>query len=301
MNPFFKFQTRRQFFGRSAGGIGAAALATLLGDDLQANDALKTNGVLPKLHFAPKAKRVIYLFMSGGPSHLDLFDYKPRLKEHFGKDLPASVRMGQRITGMTSGQKTLPVAPSMFKFAQHGKAGTWVSELLPHMAAVVDDLTVVRTLNTEAINHDPAITYIQTGSQQPGRPSLGAWLSYGIGSPSKNLPAFVVQISQGSGNKTDQPIFSRLWGSGFLPSEHQGVRFRSGSDPVLYLSNPDGIDRDGRRDMLDAVGDLNKLAAESFGDPEINTRIEQYEMAYRMQASVPELTDLSKEPKKVLE
>jgi hypothetical protein len=301
MNPFFKFQTRRQFFGRSAGGIGAAALATLLGDDLQANDALKTNGVLPKLHFAPKAKRVIYLFMSGGPSHLDLFDYKPRLKEHFGKDLPASVRMGQRITGMTSGQKTLPVAPSMFKFAQHGKAGTWVSELLPHMAAVVDDLTVVRTLNTEAINHDPAITYIQTGSQQPGRPSLGAWLSYGIGSPSKNLPAFVVQISQGSGNKTDQPIFSRLWGSGFLPSEHQGVRFRSGSDPVLYLSNPDGIDRDSRRDMLDAVGDLNKLAAESFGDPEINTRIEQYEMAYRMQASVPELTDLSKEPKKVLE
>jgi uncharacterized protein (DUF1501 family) len=301
MNRFQLLQTRRQFFGRSATGIGAAALATLLGEDLRADDALKTAGVLPKLHFAPKAKRVIYLFMSGGPSHIDLFDYKPKLKEHFGQDLPASVRMGQRITGMTSGQKTLPVAPSMFKFALHGKAGTWVSELLPNIATIADEMCVVKSLHTEAINHDPAITYIQTGSQQPGRPSLGAWLSYGIGSLSKNLPAFVVQISQGSGNKTDQPIFSRLWGSGFLPSQHQGVRFRSGSDPVLYLSNPDGVDRDSRRNMLDAVSELNKLAAESFGDPEINTRIEQYEMAFRMQASVPELTDLTKEPKKVLE
>ncbi len=295
-------QTRRQFFGRSATGIGVAALASLLNEDLQAaDDPLKTHGVLPKLHFAPKAKRVIYLFMSGGPSHIDLFDWKPRLKEHFGQDLPASVRMGQRITGMTSGQKTLPIAPSMFKFAQHGKAGTWVSELLPNMATIADEMAVVTSLNTEAINHDPATTFIQTGSQQPGRPSLGAWLSYGIGSMSKNLPAFVVQISQGSGNKTDQPIFSRLWGNGFLPSEHQGVRFRSGKDPVLYLSNPEGVNREGRRNMLDAVSELNKLAEQSFGDPEINTRIEQYEMAYRMQASVPELTDLSKESKKVIE
>src|SRR5881398_710776 len=223
-------------------------------------------------HFPAKAKRVIFLHQSGGPSQMDLFDYKPQLNKLQGTELPASIRMGQRITGMTSGQKTLPVAPSLFKFAQHGKAGTWVSELMPNVATIADDMAVVRSLNTEAINHDPAITYIQTGSQQPGRPSLGAWLSYGIGSLSKNLPAFVVQISQGSGNKTDQPIFSRLWGSGFLPSQHQGVRFRSGSDPVLYLSNPDGVDADGRRAMLDAVAELNKQAAEAFGDPEINTR-----------------------------
>jgi uncharacterized protein (DUF1501 family) len=301
MTPFHLLQTRRQFFGRTATGIGAAALASLLGEDARAADGLKTSGALPKLHFAPKAKRVIYLFMSGGPSHIDLFDHKPKLAGYYGQDLPASIRMGQRITGMTSGQKTLPVAPSLFKFAQHGKAGTWVSELLPHTATIADDIAVVKSLHTEAINHDPAITYIQTGSQQPGRPSLGAWLSYGIGSLSQNLPAFVVQISQGSGNKTDQPIFSRLWGTGFLPSQHQGVRFRSGQDPVLYLSNPDGVDADSRRNILDAVGELNKMAAESFGDPEINTRIEQYEMAFRMQASVPELTDLSKEPKKVLD
>src|SRR5829696_3284854 len=300
MTPFHQLQTRRQFFGRSATGIGAAALASLLGEDARAAD-LKTSGALPKLHFAPKAKRVIYLFMSGGPSHIDLFDYKPKLKEYFGQDLPATIRMGQRITGMTSGQKTLPVAPSLFKFARHGKAGTWVSELLPNIAGIADEMAVVKSLHTEAINHDPAITYIQTGSQQPGRPSLGAWLSYGIGSLSQNLPAFVVQISQGSGNKTDQPIFSRLWGTGFLPSQHQGVRFRSGSDPVLYLSNPAGVDSGSRRNMLDAVGELNKMAADAFGDPEINTRIEQYEMAFRMQASVPELTDLSKEPQKVLD
>jgi Protein of unknown function (DUF1501) len=302
MTPFHLLQTRRQFFGRTATGIGAAALASLLADDLKAaGDPLKSNGVLPKLHFAPKAKRVIYLFMSGGPSHIDTFDYKPKLKDYFGQDLPATVRMGQRITGMTSGQKTLPVAPSLFKFARHGKAGTWVSELLPNIATIADEMAVVKSLHTEAINHDPAITYIQTGSQQPGRPSLGAWLSYGIGSLSQNLPAFVVQISQGSGNKTDQPIFSRLWGSGFLPSQHQGVRFRSGQDPVLYLSNPAGVDSGSRRNMLDAVGELNKMAADEFGDPEINTRIEQYEMAFRMQASVPELTDLSKEPQKVLD
>src|SRR5262249_23310491 len=201
--------------------------------------------------------------------------------------LPASIRMGQRITGMTSGQKTLPVAPTIFKFDQYGKAGTWVSDLLPNIATIVDNIAIVKSLNTEAINHDPAITYIQTGSQQPGRPSLGAWLSYGIGSLNHNLPAFVVMISQGSGNKTDQPLFSRLWGSGFLPTEHQGVRFRSGNDPVLYLSNPPGIDAGSRRRMLDGVKELNEMAAKAFGDPEINTRIAQYEMAYRMQTAVP--------------
>jgi hypothetical protein len=308
MNPAREFallQTRRQFFGRAAAGIGTAALASLLNERLFAADAersmLATHGALPALHLAPKAKHVIYLFMSGGPSHIDLLDYKPALREHHGEELPASVRMGQRITGMTSGQKSFPCVAPMFKFAQHGKSGTWVSELLPHTANVVDEIAVVKSLNTEAINHDPATTYIQTGAQQPGRPSLGAWLSYGLGSEGQDLPAFVVMISQGSGNKTDQPIFSRLWGSGFLPSKHQGVRFRSGDDPVLYLSNPPGLDRETRRRMLDAAGRLNSLAAESFGDPEVNTRIAQYEMAYRMQTSVPELTDLSGESREVLD
>ena len=236
--------TRRQLFGRTAVGIGSVALASLLNERLFAADrdpSLKTPGALPALHFAPKAKRVIYLFMSGGPSHIDLFDYKPKLKENHGKELPASVRMGQRVTGMTAFQKSFPCVAPMFKFAQHGKSGAWVSELLPNIATVVDNVAIVKSLNTEAINHDPAITYIQTGSQQPGRPSLGAWLSYGIGSLNHNLPAFIVMISQGSGNKTDQPLFSRLWGSGFVPTEHQGVRFRSGNDPVLYLSNPPGL------------------------------------------------------------
>jgi uncharacterized protein (DUF1501 family) len=291
--------TRRHFFGRTATGLGTVALASLLNDRLFADTA--THGALPKLHFAPRAKRVIYLFMSGGPSHIDLFDYKPKLKELNGTELPASVRMGQRITGMTSGQKSLPCAASVFKFARHGNAGTYFSELLPHTAKLADRIAVVKSVHTEAINHDPAVTYIQTGSQQPGRPSLGSWLSYGIGAENQNLPAFVVMITQGSGNKTDQPLFSRLWGSGFLPTQHQGVRFRSGQDPVLYLSNPQGVDSGARRDMLDAVGKLNKLAADSFGDPEIETRIKQYEMAFRMQTSVPELTDLSKESQKTLD
>ncbi len=295
--------TRRQLFGRTAVGVGTVALASLLDERLFAADrdpSLKASGALPALHFAPKAKRVIYLFMSGGPSHIDLFDYKPKLKENHGKELPASVRMGQRVTGMTAGQKSFPCVSPMFKFSQHGKCGAWVSELLPNIAGIVDNIAIVKSLNTEAINHDPAITYIQTGSQQPGRPSLGAWLSYGIGSLNHNLPAFIVMISQGSGNKTDQPLFSRLWGSGFLPTEHQGVRFRSGADPVLYLSNPPGIDADSRRRMLDGVKELNQMAAKAFGDPEINTRIAQYEMAYRMQTAVPELTDLSKESKQTL-
>jgi hypothetical protein len=305
--------TRRQFFGRTAAGIGTAALASLLNPRLFSGSpasaagggitgAPAAEGVLRALHFAPRAKRVIYLFMSGGPSHIDLFDHKPKLKELHGTELPASVRMGQRITGMTSGQKAFPCVAPMFKFAQHGKAGTWVSDLLPYTSGIVDDIAVIKSMNTEAINHDPATTYLVTGAQQPGRPSLGAWLSYGLGSENHNLPAFLVMISQGSGNKADQPIFSRLWGSGFLPTQHQGVRLRSGkSDPVLYLSNAPGIDPETRRRMLDGVGELNHLAYKAFGDPEINTRIAQYEMAFRMQASVPELTDLSGESKATLD
>ncbi len=296
--------TRRQFFGKTSVGIGTAALASLLNPDLFAEPGAKparVPGVLEDPHFAPKAKRVIYLFMSGGPSHIDLFDYKPKLKELHGTELPAEIRMGQRITGMTAGQKSFPCASSLFKFAQHGQCGSWVSELLPQTATIVDDIAIVNSLNTEAINHDPATTYIQTGSQQPGRPSFGAWLSYGLGSENANLPAFIVMISQGSGNKTDQPIFSRLWGSGFIPSQHQGVRFRSGEDPVLYLSNPPGVDAETRRRQLDGLGELNELAAKSFGDPEISTRIAQYEMAFRMQTSVPELTDLSREPKHIID
>jgi uncharacterized protein (DUF1501 family) len=298
---------RRVFLGQSTVGLGATALASLLNPQLLAapGKALdKGNprpGVLKELHFAPKAKRVIYLVMSGGPSHIDLFDYKPQLKKHHGEELPASVRMGQRITGMTAGQKSFPCASSIFKFEQHGQCGLWLSELLPHIGGIADDIAVIKSMHTEAINHDPAITYIQTGSQQPGRPSLGAWLSYGLGAETDNLPAFIVMISQGSGNKTDQPIFSRLWGSGFLPSEHQGVRFRAGSDPVLYLSNPPGIDAAARRDMLNGVSELNQLAAGTINDPEIQTRIAQYEMAFRMQSSVPELTDLSQESKQTLE
>jgi hypothetical protein len=295
--------TRRQLFSRAATGIGAAALASLLNPELLAapSPAKGRAGVLSALHFAPKAKRVIYLVMSGGPSHIDLFDYKPALQKLNGTELPASIRMGQRVTGMTSGQKSFPCAAPIFKFAQHGQCGAWVSELLPHTATIVDDIAICKTLNTEAINHDPAITFLQTGAQQPGRPSLGAWLSYGLGSDNDDLPCFIVMISQGSGNKTDQPIFSRLWGSGFLPSEHQGVRFRSGGDPVLYLSNPPGVEAASRRAMLDGVSQLNELAAKESLDPEINTRIAQYEMAFRMQTSVPGLTDLSDEPQRIID
>ncbi|MCC7086252.1 MAG: DUF1501 domain-containing protein [Pirellulales bacterium] len=289
---------RRHFLQSASLGLGTAALASLL----QAERAVSAGvpGVLARTHFPARAKRVIYLFMSGGPSHIDLFDYKPALRKHHGEELPASVRMGQRITGMTSGQTSFPCVAPMVRFDQHGASGTWLSELLPHTGEIADDIAIVKSLHTEAINHDPATTYIQTGSQQPGRPSLGAWLSYGLGTESENLPAFVVLISQGSGNKTDQPIFSRLWGSGFLPSRHQGVRFRSGTDPVLFLSNPDGIARENRRALLDGIRDLNLIAGESSGDPEIQTRIAQYEMAFRMQSSVPELTDLSQEPEHVL-
>ena len=300
---------RRDVLTRAAGGLGTLALASLLNPQLltAAERATSENitrdsfGALPKLHFAPKAKRVIYLHMSGGPSHIDLFDYKPELAKYHGEELPASVRMGQRITGMTSGQKAFPCVAPMFKFAQHGKSGRWLSELLPHLAEVVDDITIVKSMHTEAINHDPAITFIQTGHQQPGRPSFGSWLSYGLGSENDNMPAYVVMISLASNGANDQPLFSRLWGSGFLPSQHQGVRFRSGDEPVLYLHNPAGIDLATRRRMLDSTAELNRLALETAGDPEINTRIAQYEMAYRMQTSVPELTDLRNEPAHVLE
>jgi uncharacterized protein (DUF1501 family) len=296
------FLTRRHFFGRMATGIGAAALASMLNPHLLRAAPGESPLAVPSsaVTLPPKAKNVIYLFQSGGPSHIDLFDYKPTLQKLHGTELPATIRMGQRITGMTSGQKSFPCVAPMFKFAQHGQNGTWVSELLPHIGEIVDDICIVKSMNTEAINHDPAITFIQTGSQQPGRPSLGSWLSYGLGSENQNLPGFIVMISQGTGNRNDQPLFSRLWGSGFIPSQHQGVRFRSGKDPVLYLSNPDGVDAATRRRMLDATQQLNAMAEQAFGDPEINTRIAQYEMAYRMQTAVPELTDLSHEPKSTL-
>jgi hypothetical protein len=284
--------TRRHFFSRAATGIGIAALGSLLAEDGFA----ATGGLAGLPHFPPKAKRVVFLHQSGGPSQMDLWDYKPTLNKLAGSELPDSIRMGQRITGMTSGQSTFPVARSIFKFEKHGQSGTYASELIPHMAKIVDDITLVKTINTDAINHDPAITFIQSGSQQPGRPSMGAWVSYGLGSENKNLPAFVVMLSQAQALNPDQPLFSRLWGAGFLPSSHQGVRFRAGSNPVLYLNNPDGIDGETRRDMLDAADEINKMRLQQFGDPEIETRISQYEMAYRMQTSVPDLLDLSKEP-----
>src|SRR5580765_8232612 len=294
--------TRRHFFSRSSTGIGIAALGSLLAQDGLAAAESNATGGLPGLpHFAPKAKRVVFLHQSGGPSQMDLFDYKPTLDKLSGTELPGSVRMGQRSTGMTSGQSAFPVARSIFKFQRHGKSGAWVSELLPHTAKIVDELAIIKTMNTDAINHDPAITFIQSGSQQPGRPSMGAWVSYGLGSVNRNLPAFVVMLSQAQALNPDQPLFSRLWGSGFLPSNHQGVRFRAGSNPVLYLQNPEGVDAGTRRDMLDAVGKLNRIRLDEFGDPEIETRISQYEMAFRMQTSVPDLLDLSKEPQSVFD
>jgi hypothetical protein len=301
--------TRRQLLGLASTGIGVAALASLLrpeafaaGPGVYSSDRdARTGGLAGLPHFAPKATRVIFLHQSGGPAQMDLFDYKPQLDKYRGTELPDSVRMGQRITGMTSGQGSLPIANSIFKFARHGQSGTWLSELLPYTAKIVDDITIIKTMHTEAINHDPAITFIQSGSQQPGRPSMGAWVSYGLGSENQNLPAFVVLLSQAQALNTDQPLFSRLWGPGFLPSSHQGVRFRAGSDPVLYLADPPGINRTTRRQMLDAVVKLNRIKAEAYADPEIDTRIAQYEMAYRMQTSVPELMDLSKEPDHVFD
>ena len=285
------FMTRRHFFGRMAAGIGTAALTSVLNPRVFASQAAP--------HAAAKAKRIIYLFMAGGPSQMDLLDYKPSLETLHQKELPDSIRMGQRLTGMTSGQKSFPVVKSIFNFTRHGQSGMWFSELIPHIASISDDICVIKTVNTEAINHDPAITFIQTGFQQPGRPCMGAWLSYGLGNENQNLPAFIVMIS--SGKESDQPLYTRLWGSGFLPSEHQGVQFRGVGDPVLYLSNPPGIDSASRRRMLDGMARLNQKHYQTFGDPEINTRIAQYEMAYRMQTSVPDLTDISDEPQSVLD
>ena len=296
--------TRRQLFGLGAKGIGLAALATLLREEGVAAEQPrdpKTGGLVGVPHFPPKVKRVIMLHQSGGPSQIETFDYKPSLEKLHGMELPDSVRKGQRITGMTSGQSAFPCVKSLFKFDQHGKSGTWVSELLPHTAGVVDELCVIKTVFTEAINHDPAITFFQSGSQQPGRPSFGAWASYGLGSENRNLPSFVVLLSQAHALNTDQPLFSRLWGAGFLPSAYQGVRLRGGATPVLYLEDPPGIGKTTRRQMLDAVAKLNRMKHEAYGDPEIETRISQYEMAYRMQTSVPDLMDLSKEPEKTFE
>ncbi len=299
--------TRRQLFGLGAKGIGLAALATLFkqegwafGAEGESRDP-KTGGLVGLPHFAPKVKRVIYLHQSGGPSQFETFDYKPALEKLHGTELPDSVRNGQRITGMTSGQSSFPCVKSLFKFKQHGQSGAWVSELLPYTGKVVDDLTIIKTMHTDAINHDPAITFIQTGFQQPGRPSFGAWVSYGLGSDNQNLPAYIVLLSTAHALNTDQPLFSRLWSSGFLPSSYQGVRLRGGATPVLYLDDPPGVSKTTRRQMLDAVAGLNKLKHQEYGDPEIETRISQYEMAYRMQTSVPELMDLSKEPDSVFE
>ena len=288
--------TRRHFFSRSAAGLGIAALSNLLASDLGAADGQDGFPRVP--HFAPRAKRVIYLFQSGGPSQMDLFDPKPGLLEHQGTELPDSIRGNQRLTGMTAAQVSFPVAPSKFAFSRHGGSGQEISELLPYTASIADKIAIVRSMHTEQINHDPAITYLQTGHQLAGRPSLGSWLSYGLGSESSSLPAFVVMVSQGSGG---QPLYSRLWGSGFLPTRHQAVKFRAGREPVLYLNDPEGFSREDRRRYLEDLSALNRVRFDEYGDPEIENRIAQYEMAYRMQASVPELTDLSSEPEGIFE
>ncbi len=293
-----RLASRRYFLQRTGVGLGATALACLMNDD-RAAAQVRGLGELP--HFAARAKRVIYLFQSGAPSQMDLFDYKPSLRSLFNQDLPDSVRRGQRLTGMTATQERFPIAPSMYRFARHGRSGAWISELMPHLTTVADDLCFIKSMHTEAINHDPAITFFQSGAQLAGRPSMGAWLAYGLGSENRDLPAFIVMISQGSGNPADQPLYDRLWGSGFLPSQYQGVKFRSTGDPVLFLSNPDGVDDATRRRMLDDLARLNQMRLEQSGDPEIRTRIAQYELAYRMQTAVPELTDISREPRHVLD
>lgn len=292
--------SRRKFISQAFGGVGAAALGTLLHGNASSADAqVRKDGKANEIglpHLPPTAKRVIYLFMSGGPSHIDLFDYKPILEQRHGEELPPSVRGNQRLTGMTAGQKGFPVCGPIGQFAQHGECGAWISDLLPYTSKIADDIAIIRSMNTEAINHDPGITFINTGSQIPGQPSAGAWASYGLGSENQNMPAYVVLLSQGTGKNPGQPIFSRLWGSGFLPSNHQGVMLRSSGDPVLYLKDPDGITRENRRDQLDHLAALNRLKFQTIGDPEIETRISQYEMAFRMQAAAPEIADLSDEP-----
>lgn len=304
-NPLqFALRQNRRVFLRNAGlGLGGIALSSLAGPmQPSAQGATAASGGLPGIpHFAPKAKRVIYLFQSGAPSQYESFDYKPRLDELHKTELPDSVRMGQRLTGMTSGQASFPVARSIFKFQQHGQSGTWVSELFPHTAKIVDDLCVVRSMYTEAINHDPAITFFQTGSQLAGRPSMGAWVAYGLGTMNENLPSYIVMISRGTGRAAGQPLYDRLWGSGPLPSRYQGVKLRAGAEPILYLSNPAGCSPALRRDMLDSLKTLNSQTLERTQDPEVATRIEQYELAFRMQTAVPDLMDLDKEPQHVLD
>lgn len=290
---------RRHFLGKLSLGVGSVALGSLLMPDLfKGGDEMGSSLPLGIQHFAPKAKRVIYLFQNGAPSQLETFDYKPKLREMHGEDLPGSIRMGQRLTGMTSEQKKFPLVGSYFDFKQHGESGTWVSELFPHMSEIVDDLCVIKTMHTEAINHDPALTFMQTGAQVGNRPSMGAWMSYGLGSDNKNLPAFCVLLSRGRGN--GQGVYAKLWTNGFLDSTHQGVQFSNSEDPVLYLKNPQGLEGDRRRKMLDHLSELNSMGYEEFGDPEINAKIQQYEMAYRMQTAVPEVTDLRNEPEHIV-
>lgn len=304
-----QLHNRRHFLGQAGLSLGLPALLQLLNEGNRASAAVPEAPAAPSAaqslpglpHFPAKAKRVIYLFQSGGPSQVELFDYKPQLETWRGKELPESFRKGQRLTAMTSRQASFPIAASHFKFQQHGKSGAWISELLPHTARIADELCFIKTMHTEAINHDPAVTFFQTGSQLAGRPSIGSWIAYGLGSENQDLPAYVAMLSKVSGKQNDQPLYDRLWGSGFLPTQYQGVKFRSGGDPVLYLSNPPGVSTDVRRRMLDDLAKLNQTQLEQSGDPEIATRISQYEMAFRMQTSVPELVDLAGEPQHVLD
>ena len=290
---------RRYFFGKSATGLGTVGLASLLNPALFASGSQSTGGRGGLPHFPPQVRRVIYLFQSGGPAQMDLFDYKPELKDKFGQELPKSVYPDERKTTMTAAQSKFPVAPSTFRFSRHGEAGTWVSELLPYTAQLADRLCVLRSMSTEAINHDPAITFLQTGSQIPGRPSMGAWLNYGLGTENSDLPAFVAMSSRGT--DLSQPLYDRLWGSGFLPTRYQGVKFRNQGDPVLDIGDPPGVDRAARRVFLNQLAELNEIKYREVGDPEIHARISQYELAYRMQTSVPELLDLADEPQHVIE
>ena len=294
-NQYERLFSRRDFLTKSGMGVGAFALSNLMNPIIDHVMPRQKNGggLLGKPHFAPRAKRVIFLHQSGAPSQLDLFDYKPLLNKRNGEELPPSIRQNQRLTGMSAGQSSFPLAGSIFPFQQHGEQGAWVSDLMPHTAAIVDDLCFVKSMFTEAINHDPAITFFQTGSQIPGRPSIGAWLHYGLGTSNENLPSFIVLVTK---NKGGQPLYARLWGNGFLPSRHQGVQFRAGKDPVLYLNNPEGFDQRDRRQMLDDLKRLHELEYEQGGDPALIDRIAQYEMAYRMQTSVPDVMDLSDEP-----
>ena len=299
-HEFFKDQTRRHFFRQGGHALGWAALSTLMGKNGLAGAFTGASGsaslARPMTQFPVRAKHVIYLHMVGGPSQMDLYDYKPTMNDWYDKDLPESIRNGQRLTTMTSGQSRFPIAPSKFKFAQYGQSGMWVTELLPKTASMVDDMCFIRSMNTEAINHEPAISFMQTGNQITGRPCLGSWSSYGLGSENEDLPTFVVLVAKPTNTEQIQAISARLWSSGYLPGEHAGVSFRSGADPILYINNPAGVPSQIRRDTLDGLRSLNQLNYQTYGDPETATRIEQYELAYRMQASVPELTSLASEP-----